>query len=160
MKEYLPTQTEAVPKNELFDYNPLVLSSVGDGVHTLFFRCALVKTSPYRNDMMHALTSKFACAPAQAAAAKKILPHLNDDERRIFNKAKNAKINTVPKHATFYQYQLATAFEAVTGYLYLSAQNERLAELYDAAYGETVPFGKETGAQNTLSTKSDTEEEI
>ena len=145
MKEFLPVFTEAVDAKELFDCNPLVLSSVGDGVHTLFLRCALVKTSPYRNDMMHALTSKFACAPAQSMAAKKILPHLTDDERRIFNKAKNAKINTVPKHATFYQYQLATAFEAVTGYLYLSAQNDRLAELYGIAYGET---------------QSDTEEEI
>ena len=52
MKEYLPISNEAVAKSELFDYNPLVLSSVGDGVHTLFLRCALVKTSPYRNDMM------------------------------------------------------------------------------------------------------------
>ena len=148
MKEYLPAQNTSVPKNELFDYNPLVLSSVGDGVHTLFLRCALVKTSPYRNDMMHALTSRFACAPSQAEAAKKILPLLNADERKIFNKAKNGKINTVPKHATFYQYQLATAFEAVVGYLYLSAQNDRLAELFEVIYGETVPFGQTSDAQS------------
>ena len=81
-------------------------------------------------------------------AAKKILPCLTAEERKIFNKAKNAKINTVPKHATFYQYQLATAFEAVTGYLYLSAQNERLCELYEIAYGDMVPFGAIAGAQS------------
>lgn len=147
MKEYLPVLTESVSTKELFDYNPLVLSSVGDGVHTLFLRCALVKTSPYRNDMMHALTSKFACAPSQADAAKKILPLLTKEERAIFNKAKNGKINTVPKHATFYQYQLATAFEAVVGYLYLSAQSDRLAELFDIIYGETVPFGRDKDTQ-------------
>lgn len=158
MKEYLPVATESVSNKELFDYNPLVLSSVGDGVHTLFLRCALVKTSPYRNDTMHALTSRFACAPSQAEAAKKILPLLGADERKIFNKAKNAKINTVPKHATFYQYQLATAFEAVVGYLYLSAQNDRLAELFAVIYDKTVPFGQRTDTQ-TCDNKNDTEEE-
>lgn len=134
----MPVSSQSVPEKELIDVNPLVLSFVGDGVHTLFLRTALTGKSPYRNDALHALTSEYACAPAQAEAAKLLLPLLDERERYVFNKAKNAKLNTVPKHATHYQYQLATAFEAVTGYLYLAGNNARLDELYDTIYREKL----------------------
>lgn len=130
--------TACIDASELKNANPLTLSFVGDGVHTLFIRAALLKKSPFRNDVMHELTSSFVCATAQAEDAKAMLPLLTDEERQIFNKAKNGKINTVPKHATIYQYQLATAFEAVTGFLYLTGKAERLAELYGIIYKDKL----------------------
>lgn len=144
MKKYLPVSFDCISVNELKNSNPLALSFVGDGVHTLFIRSAMLDKNPYRNDVLHELTSEFVCAPAQAEAAKIMLPLLTAEERQIFNKAKNGKINTVPKHATIYQYQLATAFEAVTGYLYLSGNNERLYELYSALYKDRLTENNKT----------------
>lgn len=139
MRKYLPLSDNKVDLITLNNANPLTLSFVGDGVHTLFIRTAMLDKNPYRNDVLHELSSEYVCAPSQAEDAKIMLPLLTEEERKIFNKAKNGKINSVPKHATIYQYQLATAFEAVTGYLYLSGQNERLAELYEAIYTERLP---------------------
>ncbi len=144
MIEYLPEISAEIDVDELKNANPLTLSFIGDGVHTLFIRAAIMKKNPYRNDVLHELTASFVCASAQAADAKIMLPLLNPEERQIFNRAKNGKINTVPKHATVYQYQLATAFEAVTGFLYLTARHERLAELYSIIYKDRLPQNDDT----------------
>ena len=143
---------------DLFDANPLALSFIGDAVHTLFIRSAMLPRDAYRNGALHSLSSDFACAPSQAEDAKKMLPLLTDEERRIFNKGKHAKIHTVPKHATFYQYQLATAFEAVTGFLYLAGRNDRLAELYEIIYADRISENKDKDTQNLVN-KNDGEAE-
>ncbi len=148
MKRYLPTSSENIPEKVLADYAPLALSMVGDSVHTLFLRAYFSELNPYKNAKIHLEASKFACAPSQAEDAKIMLPLLTEQEKRIFNKAKNAKINTVPKHASFYEYQLATAFEAVTGYLYLSGQNDRLACLYDAIYENKLSENNNSDTEN------------
>lgn len=139
MKKYLPISTNKTPVKVLADYAPLTLSMVGDSVHTLFLRTYFLEKDPYKNSLLHKDVSEYACATSQAQDGKVMLQFLSDDERRIFNKAKNCKINTVPKHASYYEYQLATAFEAVCGYLYLSGQDERLAELFDEIYREKLP---------------------
>ena len=154
MKKYLPFSMDSVPVAALRDANPLTLSFVGDGVHTLFVRAAVLERNPYKNNVLHELASSYVCASAQAEDAKKLFPLLNEAERFIFNKAKNAKINAVPKHAGIYRYQLATAFEAVTGYLYLSGQNDRLTELYENIYSDKFP---ETQVSDTENEKKDEE---
>lgn len=148
MKKYLPFSLDLVSLDSLRNANPLTLSFVGDGVHTLFVRAAVMERNPYKNNVLHELASSYVCASAQAEDAKKLFPLLNEAERFIFNKAKNAKINTVPKHAGIYRYQLATAFEAVTGYLYLSGQNDRLAELYEAIYSDRFSEFNVSGTEN------------
>ncbi len=132
----LPLSKTNYDKAYLRDVNPLVLSFVGDGVHTLLVRANNLKKSPYRNNELHALTSKKVCATTQALDAKHLLPYLNDEELFIYKKAKNAKTNSLPKNASLMDYHLATALEAVIGYLYLSGQNERLEELLLDIYPE------------------------
>ncbi len=148
MKKYLPFSLDFVPVDVLRSANPLTLSFVGDGVHTLFIRAAVMERNPYKNNVLHELASSFVCASSQSEDAKKMFPLLSEEERFIFNKGKNAKINTVPKHAGIYRYQLATAFEAVTGYLYLSGQNDRLAELYEAIYSDRFSEFNVSGTEN------------
>ena len=135
----MPISQEKMDRKTLFDLNVLSLSMVGDGVHTLFLRSAALEISRYSNEKLHTLTAKYACAEAQALAAKKMLPLLSDEEKRIFSKGKNSHPHTIPKHASIYVYHLATAFEAVTGFLYLAGDNDRLAELYEAIYGDWLP---------------------
>ncbi|HKL73883.1 MAG TPA: ribonuclease III domain-containing protein [Clostridia bacterium] len=128
----------AVAKQQLFDYNPLVLSLIGDGVHTLFVRTMLSFNHPYGINELHTAVCLKVCASAQAIAMKKIIPILNEDENFIYRKCKNAKSNNVPKHASIMDYKYATAFEGIIGYLYLNKQQERLDEIFNLVYGENA----------------------
>lgn len=150
MKRHLPISAEEIAEKELFDYAPLALSMVGDAVHTLFLRSFFAEKTPYKNAKIHSAVAQYACAASQAEDAAVMLPLLSDAEKRIYNKAKNAKLNTIPKHASLYQYQLATAFEAVTGYLYLSGNNDRLADLYMTIYKDKLPKGDNLGADTEI----------
>ena len=56
-------------------------------------------------------------------------PELTEDERAVFKRGRNAKSMTAAKNATIIDYRMATGFEALVGYLYLSERFERLAQL-------------------------------
>ena len=47
---------------------------------------------------------------------------------------RNAKSNTTPKNADVTEYRMATGFETLLGYLYLSGEYERLSYLMEKAY--------------------------
>ncbi len=134
MNEHLPISAEKIDARTLLDYAPLTLSLVGDAVHTLFLRSYFSKKHPYDNAEIHKAVSAYARASSQAEDAKAMLPLLSDAEKRIFNKAKNAHLNTIPKSASLYEYQLSTAFEAVCGYLFLVGDNDRMASLFGQIY--------------------------
>ena len=77
---------------------------------------------------MHKLASGVVNAKAQAAAATLVLPQLSEREREIFGYGKNTK-SRPPKNMSFQDYSMATAIEAVIGYLYLTGQTARMDEL-------------------------------
>jgi ribonuclease-3 family protein len=56
-------------------------------------------------------------------------PLLTPREAEVFQLGKNAK-STPPKHASYEDYSLATAVEAVIGYLHLTGQTQRIEELF------------------------------
>ncbi len=132
----LPKSDVLFSEEELCAASPLSLSFIGDGVHTLYIRTKTFDADRYKNGAMHFDTIKEVRAEKQAEMAKKMEILLTERELYIFKKAKSAKVKSVPTHATTYQYNLATGFEAVIGYLYLSGQNERLGALMDALYEE------------------------
>ncbi|NLL56059.1 MAG: ribonuclease III [Clostridiales bacterium] len=142
MQNYLPVSCVAIEKRQLFDYNPQVLSLIGDGVHTLFVRTMLSFSHQYNLNDLHSSACKMVCASAQAAAVKKITEIFNDDENFIYRKCKNAKCNNIPKHASLMEYKLATAFEGVIGFLYLSGQNKRLGQILNFVYGQEKTISK------------------
>ena len=145
---FVPRCGDVRNKTELDRYGALVLSAVGDGVHTLFLRCALTKHARYHTEDLHKIVSQYARAEAQAEAYKTLLPHLTDEEKRVGNRGKNARFHTIPKHATKYDYSLASAFEALTGYLYMSGSHDRLCELYSIIYADSLSKEDETDTQN------------
>jgi hypothetical protein len=57
---------------------------------------------------------------------KEIINVLTDEELAVFKRARNAKKPTKAKHASISEYNDATGFEAVLGYLYLVGDNDRL----------------------------------
>ena len=99
--------------------NPLVLAFIGDAVHTLRVRANLANVDGKIADI-HKQAIKKCCAAAQAKEFDELFASLNETERDIANRARNAKHHTVPKNCTLVDYQKATALEAVLGYRYLN----------------------------------------
>ena len=122
-------------KDALLSVPILSLAFIGDGVHTLFVReKSFVPTN--KNNELHTLSSHFCCAKAQAETAKRIENSLTEDERFIYKKGKNATVGSVPKNADLMTYKLATAFESLVGYLYLSGNDKRLEEILEESIKE------------------------
>jgi len=111
------------------ELSPIALAYIGDTVYDLYVRAYLVKNNMGRIDALHKYASSVVNAHAQAQAALLLRPGLTERQSEIFQLGKNAK-STPPKNASYEDYSLATALEAVTGYLYLTGQKERLDELF------------------------------
>ena len=79
---------------------------------------------------LHRLTVEQVRAEAQAEAAKKLLPHLDEEELAVYKRGRNTKVNSAPHHAEIAQYHAATGLEALFGWLYLQGRNERIGELF------------------------------
>lgn len=122
-----------VPEMSLQDVNKismLGLAHVGDAVYELLFRSKLCREGHSSVTSLHKLTVRHVNAEAQAAAVEKLLPILTDEERDIYRRGRNAKVNSVPHHASIGQYHAATGLEALFGWLYLQGRVERVNELF------------------------------
>ena len=51
--------------------------------------------------------------------------------KKLFIRGRNAKSATVPKNADVRDYRMATGFEALVGYLYLSGKKDRLEFIFN-----------------------------
>jgi ribonuclease-3 family protein len=134
--KYMPQNPSVMAPEEAANLNPLVLSFVGDAVHTLFVRVKLASTCKGKTNALHGYAAEQINAKRQSDALRSIENMLTQEELNIFLRARNAKVNTLPKHASAAEYKSATGFEAIIGYLYLTGKHERLNELISAAYGE------------------------
>lgn len=128
MRDYLHTTLD---KNEIFEMGSTALAHIGDAVFELMVRSDLCKNGKRKAKELHKCTVLSVSASAQEKAAEKILPLLTEEEKDIFLRGRNAKVNTLPKHATPETYHTATAFEALWGHLYLTGKYDRLNELFD-----------------------------
>ena len=79
---------------------------------------------------LHKKTVAIVNAPAQAEAAERLLPLLDEDEMYVYKRGRNAKVNSVPHKADIAQYHAATGLEALFGWLYLQGKTQRINELY------------------------------
>ncbi len=117
---------EIMDKNKAKNLNPIVLAFVGDAVYSLFVREKLTFTSDSKTGELNAKATAEVNAIAQAEFLKNIMPLLDKNELSIFKRARNAKKPTKAKHASVAEYNSATGFEAILGYLYLIGENDRL----------------------------------
>ncbi len=110
---------------------PLALAFVGDCVYELYIRNYLI-TEKYRDvNELHRNSVFFVKAKAQAHILHELEPELQEEEANIVRRGRNAHPHTVPKNADVADYRLATAYETLIGYLYLSGETERLAYLLE-----------------------------
>lgn len=112
--------------------NPIVLAYIGDSVFSLYIRLRLLPTSSHVR-ILNDISSKMVSAVCQCQAMEKLQAMLTEEETAIFRRGRNAK-SMVPKSASVYEYRMATALEALLGYLLLEGKEERLHELLDASF--------------------------
>ena len=109
----------------------LGLAHLGDGVFELMVRSWLCLHGKATNKGLHKATVQYVAAPAQAAAAEKIIPLLTEEEGDVFRRGRNTSPHSVPKAASRADYQTATALEALFGWLYLQGRTERINQLFE-----------------------------
>ena len=126
---FIPKNTEIISLSKVREINPLVLAYIGDGVHSLYCRTKYVSTTTYKTNKLSLLVNSEVNAKSQAKKMEEILEKLTEEEKYVFLRARNAHVNTIAKNATRGEYQLATGFEAIIGYLYLTGQEERIEQL-------------------------------
>ncbi len=109
--------------------SPLVWAYVGDSVYEMFVRTKLVNQSNAKPHKLHLESIKYVKAKAQAEILKRISENLTDEEKDIVRRGRNTENHHVAKNADVADYSQSTAFEALLGYLYLTKQDTRLAEI-------------------------------
>lgn len=132
----LSNQKEKITKAEINRLPNLSLAYVGDAVFELLVRDYLINNHSSGVSGLHNAALKYVSAPAQAEAAKKLLPYLTEDETAVYKRGRNTKVNSVPHNATVEQYHAATGLETLFGYLYLLGDSERIAILFEIITGE------------------------
>ena len=80
---------------------------------------------------LHRETVSRVCAVAQSKAVRCIMESLSEEELAVYKRGRNAKVNSVPKHADISDYHAATGLETLFGYLYLKGETDRINELFD-----------------------------
>ncbi len=108
----------------------LGLAHMGDSVYELMCRAHLCAAGNQTVLKLHKDTVSMVKAPAQAAYADKIRPHLTEEELGFFRRGKNAHTHAAPKSASRLEYAKATGLEALFGALYLLGRTQRLEELF------------------------------
>jgi ribonuclease-3 family protein len=107
---------------------PLSLAYIGDGVFETYVRKYLISRGESRVDVLAKSAINFVQAKAQAKIILNLQDVLTPDELTMVKRGRNTK-SSVPKNAKVSDYRYATGFETLVGYLYLTAQSDRLNEL-------------------------------
>ncbi|MFL0270173.1 Mini-ribonuclease 3 [Candidatus Clostridium radicumherbarum] len=112
--------------------NPLVLAFIGDAIYEVFIRTQLVdKNRSLSVHNLHVKAISYVRAHAQSEFMKIMESQLTEEENNIFKRGRNAKSGTIPKNADVQEYKMATGFEALMGFLYITEQTERLNYLFN-----------------------------
>ena len=116
-------------ENDIRSYSPLILAYIGDAVYEIIIRTIVVSEGNTQVNKMHKKSSSLVKAETQANIIKAIMEDLSEEELAYYKRGRNAKSYTSAKNASISDYRMATGFEALIGYLYLSGQDERMSEL-------------------------------
>lgn len=116
--------------------SPVTLAFVGDAVYSLYVREREVLALDSKLSDLQKRTSAAVSAKGQSDLLLKTEELFTPEEEEIYHRGRNAKKSTKSKNATVADYNRSTGFEAVLGYLYLTGQYARIAELAEGIKGE------------------------
>ncbi|KRO18049.1 Mini-ribonuclease 3 [Lacticaseibacillus saniviri] len=111
--------------------NGIALAYLGDAVYEVFIRQNLLNRGIVRPNQLQKAATAYVSAKAQAALIKGMQEAelLTQDEIDVFQRGRNAKSYTHAKNTDVVTYRFSTGFEALFGYLQLTQQTERIAQL-------------------------------
>lgn len=111
--------------------NGVALAYMGDAAYEVYIRSHLIEQGMTKPTKLHHVATNYVSAKAQAALIRQMEADqfLTETEWEYFKRGRNAKSYTHAKNTDVLTYRVSTGFEAVMGYLYLSDQQERLAEI-------------------------------
>ncbi len=116
-------------EHEVREYSPLTLAYIGDSIFDLVIRTYLVEQGNMQVNKLHKRASEYVRATAQKEMVDAVSGLLTEEELSVLRRGKNAKSFSTAKNATVREYHIATGFEALLGYLYLTEQYNRILEL-------------------------------
>ena len=115
---------------DLKQVSTAALAYLGDSVFELSVRQMLVEKGISDSRRLNTEALRYVTASAQAAAVKRILDALTEEENAVYHRGRNIGHTNVPRHATVMEYRMATGLEALFGYLHLMGRSERIDELF------------------------------
>ena len=127
---------------EIKNINTTALAYIGDAVYEIYVRKHVLEAGIPNVDMLHKYAVHFVCADGQAKALKALMADfLTEEEVSLAKRARNHKTSSKARSADPVTYKLATAFEALIGWLHLGGQNERMEEIIYKAF-EIIEGGR------------------
>lgn len=130
--------TSPISKEEALALHPMALAFIGDAVQSLYTRTRVTVGSNQKTGALHHEVIKVVKAVSQAAEAEKLMDMFNEEEKDVFRRARNCKVQTSAKHAQMSEYRRASGFEAVLGYLYLIGDNARLETFLSSSFEDNI----------------------
>lgn len=107
-----------------------ILAYVGDSIYELYTRLYIINHEQGQIKGVHHKTIARVNAKAQATAARKLLDSLTEEELQVFKRGRNTHSHSMAKNADPVDYQVATGFETLIGYLFLMKKEDRLKEIF------------------------------
>lgn len=124
---------QSMSTHDIKGISPVKLAFLGDAVFELAIRDHMIQTMPQLNNHHVAKrASQYVKATTQAAFISFFSPSLTTKEEEMVKRGRNQHPRTVPKNTPVIQYRMATGFETLIGYLYLTDQKERLQLIINA----------------------------
>lgn len=109
------------------------LAYMGDAVYEVYIRKYVLEHFRAKINEVNRKVIDFVRADGQAKAAKFMLSEgfLSETEESLYKRARNHTNTNHPRGTSPMTYKMATGFEAVVGYLYLTGDDVRLAEFIE-----------------------------
>ena len=110
--------------------NTTALAFLGDAVYEVYIRKHVLEKGRQKADRMHRLAVKYVRAESQAKAVRRLMEgFLTEEEMALVKRARNHKTSARSRSADVLPYKMATAFEALVGFLSLGEDRERLEQV-------------------------------
>lgn len=117
--------------DDINSINTLAIAYIGDSIWEIYVRTYVMSKNKHAKvHKLHLETTKLVKAKAQATMVKSLKEHniIDEDDWSIVLRGRNASSNP-PKNADVQEYNYATGFETLIGYLYIKKDYAKLDEI-------------------------------
>lgn len=111
------------------ELSPLALAFIGDAIWEVYARNHCLAKGIRKPGELHRACTKYVRASAQARLADWLQDTLEESERAVLRRGRNAKSLHTRKSADVLEYRHSTGFETLIGYLYGTQRFGRLDEI-------------------------------